>query len=141
MQVRPTTAGTTPAVESTARRRTAIKVVAVMHSIYERARRTYGLRDNPVADVERIRHHYDPARFDFYSPEEIAALVRAAASEQDATIYLTAAYTGARPGERRSCFSALERSSCICGASTQRSASAPARNAHRPSLGDRVCPG
>ena len=80
-------------------RRTAIKVVAVMHGIYERARRTYGLRENPVADVERIRDQYDPARFDFYTPEEVAALVRAAASERDGAIYLTAAYTGARMGE------------------------------------------
>jgi integrase len=72
-------------------RRTAIKVVAVMHGICERARRTYGLRENPVAGVERIRDLYDPARFDPYTPEEIMTLVRAAASEQDGAIYLTAA--------------------------------------------------
>ena len=59
-------------------RRTAIKVVAVMHGICERARRTYCLPENPVADVERIRDLYDPARFDFYTPEEIMAVVRAA---------------------------------------------------------------
>jgi integrase len=36
---------------------------------------------------------------DFYSGEEIAALVRAAANEQDAAVYLTAAMTGLRRGE------------------------------------------
>jgi integrase len=34
-----------------------------------------------------------------FSPQEIMALVRAADSEQDAAIYLTAAFTGLRQGE------------------------------------------
>ena len=34
-----------------------------------------------------------------FSPEEVMALVRAAASEQDAAIYTTAAFTGLRRGE------------------------------------------
>ena len=34
-----------------------------------------------------------------FSPEEVRALVRAAASEQDAAIFLTAAFTGLRRGE------------------------------------------
>jgi integrase len=34
-----------------------------------------------------------------FSPEEVWALVRAAASEQDGAIYLTAAFTGLRRGE------------------------------------------
>lgn len=37
--------------------------------------------------------------YDFYSREEIDALVRTAASEQDAAVYLTAAMTGLRRGE------------------------------------------
>ena len=36
---------------------------------------------------------------DVFSPEEIMALVREADSEQDAAIYLTAAFTGLRRGE------------------------------------------
>ena len=36
---------------------------------------------------------------DVFSPEEVYALVRAAASEQDAAIYMTAAFTGLRRGE------------------------------------------
>ena len=34
-----------------------------------------------------------------FSPEEVLALVRAAASEQDGAIFLTAAFTGLRRGE------------------------------------------
>ena len=37
--------------------------------------------------------------YDFYSGEEIAGLVRAAANERDAAVYLTAAMTGLRRGE------------------------------------------
>jgi integrase len=60
--------------------------------------RVYGLRRNPAADVERLRER---RRIDLqvFSPEEVLALVRAAASAQDAAIYLTAAFTGLRRGE------------------------------------------
>jgi integrase len=80
-------------------RRNANKLVAILHGIYERARRHYGLPANPIADVERFAEKYDSARYSFYSPEEVMALVRAAASEQDGAIYLTAAFTGLRRGE------------------------------------------
>ena len=65
----------------------------------ERARKVYGLSSNPVRDVEKLRERHDATRFAFYSPEEVWALVRAAASEQDGAIYLTAACTGLRRGE------------------------------------------
>jgi integrase len=65
----------------------------------ERARKVYGLPSNPVREVEKLRERYDATRFDFYSPEEVWALVRAAASEQDGAIFLTAAFTGLRRGE------------------------------------------
>ncbi|MBA2361419.1 MAG: site-specific integrase [Actinobacteria bacterium] len=80
-------------------RRPAIKAVMVLHGIFERARRAYGLATNPVADVERLRDEYDPGEYDWFSPEEVRALVRAAASEQDAATFLTAAFTGQRMGE------------------------------------------
>lgn len=65
----------------------------------ERARKVHGLPSNPVRDVEKLRERYDATRFAFYSPEEVHALCRAAASEQDAAIFLTAAFTGLRRGE------------------------------------------
>ncbi|MEA2322523.1 MAG: hypothetical protein QOD81_2373 [Solirubrobacteraceae bacterium] len=63
------------------------------------ARKAYDLPNNPVADVDRIRVSYDAARFHFYSPEEVYALARAAASKQDAALFLTAAFAGLRRGE------------------------------------------
>lgn len=77
---------------------TRTKALVLMHGIFKRARKLYGLPLNPVADVEK-----PPARqsgdIDVFSPEEVMALVRAATSEQDAAIYLTAAFTGLRRGE------------------------------------------
>ncbi len=53
---------------------------------------------NPVAAVEKQRHRATDD-LEVFSAEEVMALVCAAASEQDATIYLTAAFTGLRRGE------------------------------------------
>ena len=77
---------------------TRVKALVLMHGIFERARKVYGLRVNPVAEVEKpsIGRSGD---IEVFSPEEVMALVRAAASEQDAAIYLTAAFTGLRRGE------------------------------------------
>jgi integrase len=94
-------------------RRTADKLVSVLHSIFEYARREYHTRENPVAAVERLPMRYDGGRFDFYTPEEVWALVRAASSvededasehdraarEQDGAIVLLAAFSGLRRGE------------------------------------------
>lgn len=53
---------------------------------------------NPATDVERPRYRVSDD-VDAFSPEEVHALVRAAGSEQDAGLYLTAAFTGLRLGE------------------------------------------
>jgi integrase len=79
-------------------RRTAEKTRAMLHGIFEHARRAYGLPGNPAADVAPIRNTYDGS-LDFYSPAEVWALVRTAKSEQDAAIYITAAFAGLRRGE------------------------------------------
>ncbi len=77
---------------------TRTKALAMVHGIYQRARKVWGLSTNPVTDVEK-----PPLRkgggIEVFSPEEVWALVRAAASEQDAAIFLTAAFTGLRRGE------------------------------------------
>jgi integrase len=74
------------------------KALVLLHGIYQRARKVYGLPLNPVADVEKpsVPRSGD---IDVFSPEEVMALVRAATSEQDAAIFLTAALTGLRRGE------------------------------------------
>jgi integrase len=74
------------------------KVIVIFHGVMARACRIYGLPVNPVAQVEKPRLA-TPGAIDVFSPEEVHALVRAAASEQDAAIFLTAAFTGLRQGE------------------------------------------
>jgi integrase len=74
------------------------KALVILHGIFQRARKVYGLSQNPVSDVEKpsLTHSGD---IDVFSPEEVFALARAAESEQDAAIFLTAAFTGMRMGE------------------------------------------
>ena len=80
-------------------RRTAVKLTAMLHGIFERARRDFDVGRNPVADLERLRLDYDAASYDFYEPEDVWALVHAASSEQDGAVFLTAAFAGLRLGE------------------------------------------
>jgi integrase len=74
------------------------KLLVLLHGICERARKIWGLRDNPVRDVER-QPLARRAHIDVYSATEIRALMRAAASRQDRAIFQTAAFTGLRMGE------------------------------------------
>jgi integrase len=57
----------------------------------------YGLQANAAADVEKapLRRR---GEIQVFSPEEVWALVHAAAAEQDAAIYLSAAFSGLRMG-------------------------------------------
>jgi integrase len=77
---------------------TRMKSLVLLHGIFQRARKLHGLRVNPAADVDKP----SPRRsgdIEVFSPEEVMALVRAASSEQDGAIFLTAAFTGLRRGE------------------------------------------
>jgi integrase len=78
--------------------RTVNKLLTNLHGVLERARRRYALGSNPVDDVERLPERYN-GDLAFYSPEEVMALVRAADSDRDAAIFLTASFTGLRRGE------------------------------------------
>jgi integrase len=78
--------------------RTAEKLLMMVRAIFSHARARGWMESDPCASVERQQVRYS-GDYDFYSGEEIAALVRAAASEQDAAVYLTAAMTGLRRGE------------------------------------------
>jgi integrase len=77
---------------------TRAKALVLLHGIFGRARKLYGLAINPVTDVEKPQARRS-GDIEVFSPEEVRALVRAAASQQDAAIYLTAAFTGLRRGE------------------------------------------
>jgi len=78
--------------------RTLQKYLVALNGIFKRAMRVWNLPRNPAAEVERPRLARE-ANIDVFSGEEVMALVRAAESEQDAAIYLTAAFTGLRQGE------------------------------------------
>jgi integrase len=74
------------------------KILTVLNGVLKRARRVHKLRYNPMADIEKPRFR-ETTTIEVFSPEEVWALVRAAESEQDAAIFLTAAFTGLRRGE------------------------------------------
>lgn len=80
--------------------RTINKRLLVLHALFRRAQRVWGLPGNPVAAVER-----QPGRssgdFAVLDASEVAALARAATSEQDGAIFTVAAFTGLRMGELR----------------------------------------
>jgi integrase len=78
--------------------RTRNKLLILTHGILGRARKLYRLPGNAAAGVERFPQRRS-GDIEVFSPEEVMALVRAAASEQDAVIFLTAAFTGLRRGE------------------------------------------
>jgi len=93
-----------PAIEAwkarlTVSNRTKVKILTILNGVLERARKVHHLPRNPMVDVERPRHRRKVSGIDVFSPEEVMALVRAADSEQDAAIYLTAGFTGLRRGE------------------------------------------
>jgi integrase len=74
------------------------KALVLVHGVFERARKVWKLPANPARDVEKppLERSGD---LQVYSPEEVWALVRAASSESDAALFLTAAFTGLRMGE------------------------------------------
>lgn len=80
--------------------RTRNKILNVLHGVFSRAEKVWGLPFNPAAGVER---HPDRKAGDIevFSPEEVHALLRAAHDERDAAVYATAAFAGLRMGELR----------------------------------------
>lgn len=80
--------------------RTIVRHLTVLHGIFKRAKRKWGLTDNPAsADlVERPPVVYS-GEFDALDADELERLAAAADGAQDAAIFKTAAYTGLRQGE------------------------------------------
>ena len=74
------------------------RMLVLLHGILGRACKVHGLPSNPVSAVERQRVRAGED-IEVLSPEEVMALVRAADSQQDAALFLTAAFTGLRRGE------------------------------------------
>jgi integrase len=78
--------------------RTSEKLLMIVRAVLEHARRRDWIDGNPATGVDRVPVRYS-GDYDFFDRTEIDALVAGAASEQDATIFLTAALTGLRRGE------------------------------------------
>jgi integrase len=78
--------------------RTSEKLLMIVRAVLTHALSRGWIDKDPTATIERqpVRYSGD---YDFYSREEVAELTAAAASRQDAAIYLTAAVTGLRRGE------------------------------------------
>ena len=81
-------------------RRSIQKILVIAYGIFKRAKRRKWITANPAEDAERVNFTRS-GDFAVLTPAEVEALGRAAASEQDAAIFLTAAYTGLRLGELR----------------------------------------
>ena len=79
----------------TSSNRTVAKYLVILHGIFRRAMKVWGLPRNPVASVERPRFRVSDD-LDAFSPEEVWALVRGAGSEQDARSFPNRRLTGLR---------------------------------------------
>jgi integrase len=80
--------------------RVIVRHLTVLHGIFKRAKRVWGLDANPAsADlVERPQVIYS-GEFDTLDREELEQLAQAAQNVQDAVIFKVAAFTGLRQGE------------------------------------------
>ena len=75
---------------------------AVVRGVFAVAVKSYGLDASPAEAFAWARTRRSRSdRISFYRPDEVERLIAAAASEQDATLYLVAAYAGLRRSELR----------------------------------------
>ena len=81
--------------------KTAHKQFTLLHGIFERARRRKRIAVNPCADVDRIPLDKPSGVYRALDPTQVMALSRAAATPQEAALYIVAAFTGLRLGELR----------------------------------------
>lgn len=78
--------------------RTINKRLTIVHGVMNRAMKVWKLRANPAAGIEKVPERRS-GDFDVLRADEIRQLVAAAATEQDAALYTTAAGSGLRFGE------------------------------------------
>jgi integrase len=87
-------------VETELSPRTINKMIVILHGIFRRAMRVYGLSSNPVAAIDR-QPHRRTGDIQVLTPAEVLLLADKAESPQDAAIFTVAAFTGLRLGELR----------------------------------------
>ncbi|MBN1527580.1 MAG: site-specific integrase [Thermoleophilaceae bacterium] len=76
------------------------KLLVILSGIFKRAGRVYGLGRNPVAQVDRQPQKRSDD-FRTLTAGEVVQLAAAAESDQDAVMFVVAAFTGLRLGELR----------------------------------------
>lgn len=81
-------------------RRSVQKIMVLLHGVLKRAKRKGWLTVNPAEEAERVTVKRS-GDFTVLTPEEVHAAARAAKDEQDAAIFVTAAFSGLRLGELR----------------------------------------
>jgi integrase len=75
---------------------------AIVRGIFARAVRDFALSESPAMGFDWTRSRRTTSgAISFYRPDEVQLLVSHAADEQDAAIFLTAAFTGLRASELR----------------------------------------
>lgn len=78
--------------------RTINKRLTIIHGVFGRAVKVWDLWANPAAGIEKVPERRS-GDLDVLRLDEVRQLVATAEREQDATLYLTAAFTGMRFGE------------------------------------------
>jgi integrase len=81
-------------------RRSIQKLLVINFSVLKRAKRKKWIETNPAEDAERVTLKRSGA-FNVLSAEEVHAVARVADDEQDAALFVVAAFTGLRMGELR----------------------------------------
>ncbi len=62
------------------------KLLIMLHGIFRRAQTVYGRQTNPLARIEKHPQRVS-GDIEVFGPEEVWALVRAAASDQDGALF------------------------------------------------------
>lgn len=84
--------------EATISHRTINKLLTIFGAALERAQKRGLVSANPARNLDKLKERaYDD--LDFYEPDEVWQLVRAAASADDGAIFLLLAFSGLRRGE------------------------------------------
>lgn len=87
-------------VDAKLSRRSIQKLLVINYGILKRAKRRKWIPTNPAEDAERVTLTRS-GDFNVLTPTEVHAVARAADDDQDAALFVVAAYTGLRMGELR----------------------------------------
>jgi integrase len=78
--------------------RTINKRLTIIHGVFKRATKVWDLKANPAVGVEKVPERRS-GDIEVLRPDEVRQLAAHAETDQDAALYVTAAFTGLRFGE------------------------------------------